>query len=77
MLVHILCAKVVILCVEPYLELKNNTFFFRGWGGTLSPNQWAYSNPFGDRGTPSIVTGSTYDLSAEMWKDVVSLARSS
>ena len=47
------------------------------WGGTLSPNQWACSNPIGDRGTPLIITGSTYGLRTEMLKFDATMIRSS
>ena len=57
MLVHILSAKVVILCVEPYLGL-NIAPFFSGGGAALYPQtSGPAQTPLGDRRSPSLVTG--------------------
>ena len=77
MLVFILSPKAVILCVEPYLELKDSTFFFMGGAALYPQTSGSTQTPLGDRGTPSIVTGSTYGHSKEMWRNLDSLARSS
>ena len=65
---HILSAKVVIWCVEPYLALKNSTFLFRDGAALYPKTSGPTQNRLGDRGTPSIVTGSTYDLPTEIWE---------
>ena len=76
MLGHILSAKVVILCVEPYLALKNSTFFFRDGAALYPKTSGPTQNRLGDRGTPSIVTGSTYGQNTGMWQKFGFLGRS-
>ena len=76
-LVFILSPKAVILCVEPYLELKDSTFFFMGGAALYPQTSGSTQTPLGDRGTPLIVTGSTYGKSTKMWKNVGILAQSS
>ena len=67
-LVFILSPKAVILCVEPYLELKDSTFFFMGGAALYPQTSGSTQTPLGDRGTPLIVTGSTYGESTKMWE---------